>query len=57
MVGFDGLRSPLRRRLFGTEFEPAFTGYAVWRLTMPRPTEVTNTLLFQATAPRRASSG
>jgi 2-polyprenyl-6-methoxyphenol hydroxylase-like FAD-dependent oxidoreductase len=47
VVGFDGLRSPLRQRLFGTEHEPVFTGYSVWRLTMPRPAEVTNTLLFQ----------
>jgi 2-polyprenyl-6-methoxyphenol hydroxylase-like FAD-dependent oxidoreductase len=47
VVGFDGLRSPLRQRLFGTEYEPVFTGYSVWRLTMPRPAEVTNTQLFQ----------
>jgi len=24
-----------------------FTGYSVWRLTMPRPAQVTNTMLFQ----------
>jgi 2-polyprenyl-6-methoxyphenol hydroxylase-like FAD-dependent oxidoreductase len=47
VIGFDGLRSPLRTRLFGTEHEPVFTGYSVWRLTMPRPAEVTNTMLFQ----------
>jgi 2-polyprenyl-6-methoxyphenol hydroxylase-like FAD-dependent oxidoreductase len=47
VVGFDGLRSPLRQRLFGAEHDPVFTGYSVWRLTMPRPAEVTNTLLFQ----------
>jgi len=47
VVGFDGLRSPLRQRLFGTEHEPVFTGYSVWRLTMPRPAQVTNTMLFQ----------
>jgi 2-polyprenyl-6-methoxyphenol hydroxylase-like FAD-dependent oxidoreductase len=46
-VGFDGLRSPLRQRMFGTEHEPVFTGYSVWRLTMPRPAQVTNTMLFQ----------
>jgi 2-polyprenyl-6-methoxyphenol hydroxylase-like FAD-dependent oxidoreductase len=47
VVAFDGLRSPMRQRLFGTEYEPVFTGYSVWRLTLPRPAEVTNTLLFQ----------
>jgi 2-polyprenyl-6-methoxyphenol hydroxylase-like FAD-dependent oxidoreductase len=47
VVGFDGLRSPLRQRLFGTEYEPVFTGYSVWRLTMARPAEVTHTMLFQ----------
>ncbi|MCF1592298.1 FAD-dependent monooxygenase [Streptomyces muensis] len=47
VIGFDGQRSPLRRRLFGTEHEPVFTGYSVWRLTMPRPAEVTHTMLFQ----------
>jgi 2-polyprenyl-6-methoxyphenol hydroxylase-like FAD-dependent oxidoreductase len=47
VVGFDGLRSPLRQRLFGNGHEPVFTGYAVWRLTMARPAEVTHTMLFQ----------
>jgi 2-polyprenyl-6-methoxyphenol hydroxylase-like FAD-dependent oxidoreductase len=47
VVGFDGLRSPLRQRLFGTDHEPVYTGYSVWRLTLPRPVEVTNTMLFQ----------
>ncbi|MFD3504532.1 FAD-dependent monooxygenase [Streptomyces sp. NPDC058676] len=50
VVGFEGLRSPLRQRLFGTEHEPVFTGYSVWRLTMPRPEEVRNTMLFQGDA-------
>jgi 2-polyprenyl-6-methoxyphenol hydroxylase-like FAD-dependent oxidoreductase len=47
VVGFDGIKSPLRQRLFGTEHDPEFTGYAVWRLTLPRPPEVTHTMLFQ----------
>lgn len=47
LVGFDGLRSPLRQRLFGIEHEPIYTGYSVWRLTLPRPPEVTNTQLHQ----------
>ena len=47
VVGFDGIKSPLRQRLFGTEHDPEFTGYAVWRLSLPRPPEVTHTMLFQ----------
>lgn len=47
VVAFDGLRSPMRQRLFGADHEPVFTGYAVWRLTLPRPAEITNTRLFQ----------
>lgn len=47
VVGFDGVRSALRNRLFGPEYEPVFTGYAVWRVTMPRPADVTNAHLFQ----------
>lgn len=47
VVGFDGVRSALRNRLFGREYEPVFTGYSVWRVTMPRPAEVTNAQLFQ----------
>jgi 2-polyprenyl-6-methoxyphenol hydroxylase-like FAD-dependent oxidoreductase len=47
VVAFDGLRSPMRRRLFGTEFEPVFSGYSVWRVALPRPDEVTHLLLFQ----------
>jgi len=47
VVGFDGLRSALRRRLFSTAHEPIFSGCAVWRVTMPRPPEVANLMLFQ----------
>ena len=47
VVGFDGIKSPLRKQLFGTAHDPEFTGYAVWRLSLPRPPEVTHTMLFQ----------
>lgn len=47
VVGFDGVQSPLRRRLFGAKHDPVFTGYAVWRVTLPRPGNVTNPMLFQ----------
>ncbi|HEU4723585.1 MAG TPA: FAD-dependent monooxygenase [Gemmatimonadaceae bacterium] len=38
VVGCEGLRSPLRRELFGEDCGPQFTGYACWRAkpTIPR---------------------
>ena len=37
VVGFDGIKSPLRARLFGDEYPPVYSGHVVWRLTVPRP--------------------
>lgn len=48
VVGFDGIKSPLRRRLFGDEFEPVYSGHVVWRLTVPRPAHVKRSDLFQS---------
>lgn len=36
VVGFDGIKSGVRRHIFGDEHEPSYTGYAVWRVTIPR---------------------
>jgi 2-polyprenyl-6-methoxyphenol hydroxylase-like FAD-dependent oxidoreductase len=47
VVGFDGIRSPLRRHLFSAAHEPVFTGCSVWRVTVPRVPEATNLMLFQ----------
>lgn len=46
VAGFDGIRSPLRRRLFGAGNDPRYTGFAVWRAVFPRPAEVDHTMLF-----------
>ncbi|MFC9324531.1 FAD-dependent monooxygenase [Kitasatospora sp. NPDC057015] len=40
VVGFDGIGSPLRKRLYGDRFEPEYTGFANWRVTVPRDPEV-----------------
>jgi 2-polyprenyl-6-methoxyphenol hydroxylase-like FAD-dependent oxidoreductase len=48
VAAFDGINSSLRRRLFGAEYDPVYTGYAVWRVTVPRPPELTTGALFQA---------
>ena len=47
VVGFDGIRSPLRRHLFPDAAEPVFSGCSVWRVTVPRVPEATNLMLFQ----------
>ncbi|MCQ4119484.1 FAD-dependent monooxygenase [Rhodococcus tibetensis] len=35
VIGADGLRSGTRRRLFGDEFEPVYTGATAWRGWVP----------------------
>jgi 2-polyprenyl-6-methoxyphenol hydroxylase-like FAD-dependent oxidoreductase len=40
VVGADGTNSRIRDLVFGTECRPTYTGQAVWRATVSRPTEV-----------------
>lgn len=40
VVGFDGIGSPLRTRLYGDRYRPEYTGFANWRVTVPRLPEV-----------------
>ncbi|MFJ8862467.1 FAD-dependent monooxygenase [Streptomyces sp. NPDC102451] len=40
VVGFDGIGSPLRTLLHGDRFTPEYTGFANWRVTVPRLPEV-----------------
>lgn len=37
IIGSDGIYSDLRRRLFGDQHQPRFTGQGVWRYNLPRP--------------------
>jgi 2-polyprenyl-6-methoxyphenol hydroxylase-like FAD-dependent oxidoreductase len=39
VVGADGIRSSIRRMIFG-DVEPQFTGHGVWRYTTVRPAEL-----------------
>jgi 2-polyprenyl-6-methoxyphenol hydroxylase-like FAD-dependent oxidoreductase len=48
VLGFDGIKSPLRRRLFGEANEPVYTGYGVWRVTVPRPEHITYGAVYQS---------
>jgi 2-polyprenyl-6-methoxyphenol hydroxylase-like FAD-dependent oxidoreductase len=47
VVGCDGINSETRARIFGDDFEPRYTGTGVWRVTVPRPPEVTGIGLYQ----------
>ncbi|MGW4336028.1 FAD-dependent monooxygenase [Rhodococcus koreensis] len=47
VIGFDGAKSTMRALVAGPGHDPVFSGYGVWRKTMPRDPSVTNTLLFQ----------
>ena len=48
VVGFDGINSPLRKRLYGEASNPVYTGFAVWRVTVPRPDALSQGALYQA---------
>jgi 2-polyprenyl-6-methoxyphenol hydroxylase-like FAD-dependent oxidoreductase len=40
-LAFDGMNSRLREHLFGEDQQPVYTGYFVWRVTLPRDPSVT----------------
>jgi 2-polyprenyl-6-methoxyphenol hydroxylase-like FAD-dependent oxidoreductase len=46
VVGADGIRSSVRRVVFGEEPQPEFRGQAVWRAVLDRPAELTRYHLF-----------
>ncbi|PHR92587.1 MAG: 2-polyprenyl-6-methoxyphenol hydroxylase [Robiginitomaculum sp.] len=46
VIGADGIRSQTRRILFGEQFEPVYTGHAVWRIAMPRADGVDNNMIY-----------
>lgn len=48
VIAADGIYSPLRARLFGTQYAPQTTGQSVWRLTMPRPADMTRGVMMSA---------
>ena len=49
VLGIDGIRSRTRRMLFGDAFEPVYTGHAVWRIPMPRPSGVNCNMIYFGT--------
>lgn len=48
VVGFDGIGSPLRTRLYGDRYTPEYTGFANWRVTVPRQPHVRGVVMGTA---------
>ncbi|MGW1136291.1 FAD-dependent monooxygenase [Streptomyces zhihengii] len=48
VAGFDGIGSPLRTRLHGDRYTPEYTGFANWRVTVPRLPEVEGVVMSTA---------
>lgn len=48
MVAFDGIKSATRRTVFGPEHDAVYSGFGVFRITLPRPADVTGTRVYQA---------
>lgn len=48
VAAFDGIKSPTRRTLFGSDHDAVYSGFGVFRVTLPRPSDVTGTRVYQA---------
>ncbi|MFE0653391.1 FAD-dependent monooxygenase [Streptomyces sp. NPDC059534] len=48
LVGFDGIGSPLRTHLYGDRYTPTYTGFANWRVTVPRHPDVSSVVMATA---------
>ena len=46
VVGADGIKSRIRTLLFGCQFDPQYTGHAVWRFTTERMPEVDHQIMY-----------
>lgn len=47
LVAADGVYSPLRNLVFGTEHRPFYAGQGVWRYTVPRPETLDGFTMFR----------
>jgi 2-polyprenyl-6-methoxyphenol hydroxylase-like FAD-dependent oxidoreductase len=47
VIGADGLKSQMRRLVFGPEYQPTYVGQVCWRYNVPRLPEVTTGWLFE----------
>lgn len=47
VAAFDGVKSAMRQRLFGNDWDPAFSGFSVWRVQLNRPEWVDRCFVYQ----------
>ena len=47
LVAADGIRSPLRKQLFADAPDTRYSGYGCWRVTLPRPADITFSGIYQ----------
>ncbi len=47
VAAFDGISSSTRRALHGSASDAVYSGFAVWRVTLPRPADVTGVRVYQ----------
>jgi 2-polyprenyl-6-methoxyphenol hydroxylase-like FAD-dependent oxidoreductase len=47
VIGADGIRSRVREAQLGGRREPDFSGYGCWRVSLPRPPEITYHGIYQ----------
>lgn len=48
VAAFDGIKSSTRRALFGAGHGAVYSGFGVFRITVPRPPDLTGTRVYQA---------
>jgi 2-polyprenyl-6-methoxyphenol hydroxylase-like FAD-dependent oxidoreductase len=47
VIGADGVRSAVRKHLYGPDLVPQFTGQGVWRYNLPRPPEFVDMVMYR----------
>jgi len=48
VVAFDGIKSLTRRTLFGADHDAVYSGFGVFRVTLPRPSYLTSVHIYQS---------
>jgi 2-polyprenyl-6-methoxyphenol hydroxylase-like FAD-dependent oxidoreductase len=47
VAAFDGISSATRRRVVGPKADAVYSGFGVWRVTLPRPADLTGVRVYQ----------
>lgn len=47
VIGFEGIKSPIRQKLFGTQYDAVPSGGVAWRVALPAPEGLTSAVFCQ----------